>query len=181
MIPHTRTSATDRTWLVRKEPNPINRLLLEVTFSFIMALGGSLAPWFSSHDGGYLKRCRFEAGETRCALKDKGFWGLREICGLLPAGWLMALAVQPQSVHPCLSRCPGAGWFYATTFMSACNGRVPLKTNGRPVKCKGFMGKPPIRGPTTRFIYSSHRRDAGCHFLYVNKANFLFYFKRFFI
>lgn len=45
-----------------KEPNPINRLLLEVTFSFIMAIDSSLALCFSGCDGGFLKRRRIEIG-----------------------------------------------------------------------------------------------------------------------
>lgn len=49
--------------------------------------------------------------------------------------------------------------FYTTTFMRDRNGWVQLKTNGRPIKCKGFLGKPPITGPTTRFIHSSQRRN----------------------
>ncbi len=73
-----------------------------------------------------------------------------------------------------LSRCPGAVWFYTTTFMRDRNGWVQLKTNGRPIKCKGFLGKPPITGPTTRFIHSSHRRNTGYYFLNLNKADFLF-------
>lgn len=75
---------------------------------------------------------------------------------------------------PPLCQCPGAVGFYTTTFMRDRNGWVQLKTNGRPIKCKGFPGEPPVRGPTTRFIYSSQRRGTECNFLNANKANFLF-------
>lgn len=44
----------------KKEPNPINRFLLEVAFSVIIAIGRPLATWFSGHDGRHLKRRQIE-------------------------------------------------------------------------------------------------------------------------
>lgn len=45
----------DRVKLVQKEQNPINRLMLGVTFSFIITAAHPLASCFSSNDGGHLK------------------------------------------------------------------------------------------------------------------------------
>lgn len=44
--------------------------------------------WFSGTDGGFLKDAdlKLVVGEMRCALEDKGFTCLREICVLLTAG-----------------------------------------------------------------------------------------------
>lgn len=61
-ILHTRTSLTDSARLVRKDTNPINRLLLEVTFSFIIITGRPLAAWLSGHDRRHLKRRQIEIG-----------------------------------------------------------------------------------------------------------------------
>lgn len=91
-------------------------------------------------------------------------------------GGLMTLAAEQfcPSLSLSFSLCPGAVWFYSTTFMDDRNGWVQLKTNGKPIKCKGYPGRRPIRGPTTRFTYGSQRRDIAYYVLNANEANFLF-------
>lgn len=50
----SKTSTAECEWS-REEPNPIKRLMLAVTFSFIITTACSLAPRFSDNDGGDLK------------------------------------------------------------------------------------------------------------------------------
>lgn len=88
------------TW-EEKEPNPITRLLLEVTFSFIMAIDSSLALWFSGHDGGYLKRSQNEIGlQLRWGVPSQIRIFLWEICGGPSCGLINGVSsrvVPPQS------------------------------------------------------------------------------------
>lgn len=91
---------------------------------------------------------RCVCSKIRVSITKRNIWGF---------SWRKINDISVTALPPpfcSLSGCPGAVWFYTISFTRDCNGWARLKTNRRPIKCKGFLGESPVTGPTTRFTYS---------------------------
>lgn len=141
-----------------------------MTFPFIITFRHPLASQFSGHNGRHLKSRQTEIGygwaevcvcsKIRVSITKRNIWGF---------SWRKINDISVTALPPpfcSLSGCPGAVWFYTISFTRDCNGWARLKTNRRPIKCKGFLGESPVTGPTTRFTYSQ-RGNVGSDVLNV--------------
>lgn len=137
-------SLMNRVKLVQKEPNPINRLLLEVTFSFIITTGHPRLPDLAVMMEGIWRITKHKAvtgvcSKIRVPITKRNMWDQKQ---------------QSTSYSVCLSLSLDAQVQYGFIPPCLCGIVTGDCTSKQTIKCKGFLGKLPMRGPTTRLIYS---------------------------